>query len=58
MRAYIAIIGLALGSIIATIITVHIMKTSHQAAAACGRTLSHRAAIAGKSPGVIGIRMR
>src|SRR5579862_3901088 len=56
--AYIKIIGAALGSIIATIITAHIMKTSQRLTTLTGIGAAIRAPIAPKSDADMGILTR
>ena len=58
MRAYVSIIGLALGTIIATIITAHIMKVSHTSAQWGDIVAVSNAPMLPRSRGVIGIRTR
>src|ERR1700683_740373 len=58
MRAYISTIGLALGIIIATIITAHIMNTSQRSTHREGSGAVSRAAKAPRSADAIGIRTR
>src|SRR5437763_5049504 len=58
MAAYVSIVGLALGNIIAIIITAHIINVNHRLAKPGGSTENRREPIVPRSAGSIGILMR
>jgi hypothetical protein len=58
IRAYTRIIGAAVGNIIATIITAHIMKVRPRSTIGCGIGAASRATTPPKSAGAIGILTR